>query len=63
MEEELNRLIPSLRAYLLHPRANAKGMTALIERHGLRIITEDEGEFLDWAEVQEFLSIPVEGHA
>lgn len=28
-----------------------------------RLITEDEGDFLDWAEVQEFLAMPVEGTA
>ena len=63
MQEEIERLIPVLRSYLLHPRATAAGVQALFERHGLRVITEDEGDFLDWCEVREFAEMPVEGTA
>lgn len=61
MDEDLERLIPTIRTYLLHPSASAPGLRALLEHNGMRLITEDEGDFLDWCEVREFAEMPVAG--
>lgn len=61
MDDDLERLIPALRTYLLHPGACAPGLRALLEHNGMRLITEDEGEFLDWAEVRDFMEMPTAG--
>ena len=56
-------LLADLRSYLVRYPGSAKGLGTLLAKHGFRLITEDEGEFLDWAEIREFAEMPVEGHA
>lgn len=62
MDDELSRLIPRLREYLFFG-GTAEGVQTLFQQHGMRIISEDDGEFLDWCEVREFAEMPVEGTA
>jgi hypothetical protein len=62
MQEELDLLIPRLREYLFCG-GTAEGVKTMFEQHGMRIISEDEGEFLDWCEVREFAEMPVQGTA
>lgn len=63
MQDEIERLIPVLRGYLVTHPGSAEGIQALFARYGLRVITEVEGDFLDWAEIKEFAEMPVEGTA
>jgi hypothetical protein len=62
MDSEIKVLIPRLRDYLMMG-GTAEGVLTLFAQHGLRVISEDEGEFLDWAEFREFAEMPCEGTA